>query len=120
MRLLISFVMLLPLCAQPPQEGQKKGPPAPKNLKILKPEEVGPAMRSFTVALGVKCDYCHVADMRDRASDENPKKNVARMMLTMVHDINSKFPDGSEKVYVTCYTCHRGKTEPETAPAPAQ
>jgi len=24
---------------------------------------------------------------------------------------------GTAKEYVTCYTCHRGKTEPETAPA---
>jgi len=116
MRFLIPLVMLLPLCAQPPQDGgQKKGRPAPKNLKILKPEEVGPAMRSFTVALGVQCTYCHV---QDRASDENPKKDIARMMLTMAHEINGKFPDGAEKMHVTCYTCHRGKTTPETAPAP--
>jgi len=118
MRVLIALVILLPICAQPPQDGQKKGMPAPKNLKILKPDEVMPAMRSFTVALGVRCDYCHVQG--DRASDANPKKNVARMMLTMVHDINSKFPDGAEKTYVTCYTCHRGKEEPETAPPAAQ
>jgi len=118
MRFLIPFVMLFPLFAQQPQEGEKKGPPAPKNLKILTPEQVGPAMRSFTVALGVNCNYCHVQG--DRASDENPKKNIARMMLSMAHDINSKFPDGAEKMHVTCYTCHRGKTEPETAPPPAQ
>ena len=93
----------------------------PRNLKILKAEEVMPTMRSFTVALGVRCDYCHV---QDRASDENPKKDVARMMLTMVHDvntnINTKLPDTAGKMVVTCYTCHRGKTEPDTAPPPAQ
>jgi hypothetical protein len=119
MRFLISFAMLLPLCAQPPQDGQKKGPPPPKNLKILKPEQVGPAMRSFTVALGVNCNFCHVQG-GDRASDDNPKKDIARMMINMAHDINGKFPDGAEKMHVTCYTCHRGKTEPETAPPPAQ
>jgi Photosynthetic reaction centre cytochrome C subunit len=117
MRLLISAVMLLPLCAQPPQEGQKKGPPPMKNLKILQPEQVLPAMRSFTIALGVNCNYCHVQG--DRASDENPKKDIARMMITMAHDINGKFPDGAEKMHVTCYTCHRGKTSPETAPPAA-
>jgi hypothetical protein len=113
---------LLPLCAQPPQDGQKKGggraQEPPKNLKILKPEEVMPAMRTFTVALGVNCNYCHVQG--DRASDANPKKDIARMMITMAHDVNAKFPDGAEKMHVTCYTCHRGKTEPETAPPPAQ
>ncbi|MGO9262066.1 MAG: c-type cytochrome [Bryobacteraceae bacterium] len=122
MRFLISLVMLLPLCAQPPQEGQKKGggraPEPPKNLKILKPEEVRATMRSFTQALGVQCTFCHVQG--DFASDENPKKNIARMMINMAHDVNAKFPDGAEKMHVTCYTCHRGKTEPETAPPPAQ
>lgn len=87
----------------------------PKNLKILTPEQVRPAMRAFTVALGVQCDFCHIQG--DRASDENPHKNVARMMLTMVHDVNAKFPDGKE--HVTCYTCHRGAAMPLTAPAPA-
>jgi Photosynthetic reaction centre cytochrome C subunit len=106
--------VLLPLCAQPPQEAPKKGggaPQAHKNLKVLKDDEVRPAMMLFTRSLGVRCDYCHV---QDRSSDENPKKVTARMMITMAHDINARFPDG--KVYVTCYTCHRGKAMPETDP----
>jgi photosynthetic reaction center cytochrome c subunit len=117
MRLTISLLLLmLPLCAQPPQGG-KKGPfPPHKNLKIIKDDEVGPMMRSFTVSLGVRCDYCHVQGKFD--SDEKPQKETARMMITMAHDLNARFPDG--KVHVTCYTCHRGKTMPETeAPAPA-
>ena len=122
MRLIaISVLSLFALCAQPPQEGGRQGgrqQQAPKNLKILSPEQVRPTMRGFTVALGVECNFCHVQG--DRASDENPKKNVARMMLTMVHDINGKFPDGKE--HVTCYTCHRGAAMPLTAPpaAPGQ
>lgn len=121
MRLTVSlFLLMLPLSAQPPQEGGRKGgaPPAPKNLKILKPEEVRPAMSAYTRALGVNCDFCHVQG--DRASDENPKKNTARMMIAMVKDINAKFPDAASKTYVTCYTCHNGKSTPLTAPpAPA-
>ena len=88
----------------------------PTNLKILTPDNFMPAMRSFTVALGQNCNYCHVQG--DRASDENPKKNIARHMLEMVQQINSHFPDG--KMHVTCYTCHRGATEPLTAPPAAQ
>jgi hypothetical protein len=42
------------------------------------------------------------------------EKVMARMMLTMVKDINSRFPDG--QTHVTCYTCHRGDTMPKTAP----
>lgn len=100
------------LVAQEAPKGGKKGGP-PRNLKILPADaNLIPTMRSFTTALGVQCDYCHVAD---RASDENPKKQVARMMLTMVKDINGKFPDGKE--HVACYTCHRGAEKPLTAPA---
>ena len=61
------------------------------------------------------CSYCHVQG--DFASDDNPKKDMARMMISMVKDINAKFPDG--KMHVTCFTCHRGAEEPLTAP-PAQ
>jgi len=117
MRFLIPILLLLPLCAQEPPAGAgKKEMRPPKNLKILTPENLMPAMHAFTVALGQNCNYCHVQG--DRASDENPKKNIARHMLELVHEINGKFPDG--KMHVTCYTCHRGATEPLTAPPAAQ
>jgi hypothetical protein len=118
MRFAITLLfLLLPLCAQPPQAPPKKGGGGPpKNLKILTPEDMrAGVMRQYTQALGVTCDHCHVPG-GDRASDDNPKKDVARMMIGMVHDINGKFPDAKE--HVTCYTCHRGKVAPETAPAP--
>ena len=124
MRILLTMLMvLLPLCAQEKQEdkgGQKKGPPRPpQNLKVLKVEsgaEVGQIMRTFTAGLGVQCNYCHIQG--NMASDENPKKEIARHMITMVREINAKFPDGKE--HVTCYTCHRGAPEPATeAPAAA-
>jgi hypothetical protein len=93
-------------------------PPAPKNLKLLPADEnLIPTMRAFTVALGQKCTFCHVQG--DYASDENHHKEIARLMITMAKDINGKFPDG--KMHVTCYTCHRGATEPATAaPEPAK
>jgi hypothetical protein len=88
--------------------------PAPKNLKLLPADaNLIPTMRAFTTALGVKCDFCHVPT--DFASDEKHPKEVARFMITMAKDINAKFPDG--KMHVSCYTCHRGATEPATAPA---
>ena len=121
MRSLLAVALLLvPVCLSA-QEG-KKGPPPPlKNIKILTGEpreQVIMTMRAFTVALGVQCTYCHVQG--DFASDDNPKKETARMMLTMAREINAKFPDG--KRHVSCYTCHRGATEPATEPpaAPAQ
>jgi hypothetical protein len=117
-----AILVLLPLTAQDkPDPGKRPPPPPPKNLKVLKVTtgpEVIQVMRAFTAGLGVKCDYCHVQG--NFASDDNPKKEIARHMISMAMDINSKFPDG--KMHVTCYTCHRGETEPKTAPEakPAQ
>jgi hypothetical protein len=113
------FLAALALSAQdaPKQDAPKQGGGgrAPRNLKVLKPEEVRPVMGSIRGALGQNCDFCHV---QDRASDENPKKLVARKMMEMTNSINAGF--GDAKVHVTCFTCHRGKTMPETVPAPAQ
>jgi hypothetical protein len=119
MRILLSAVLLLPLCAQPPQAGTPqaggRGEQEPKNLKLLKPDEVRPAMRAYSTALGVRCEFCHVQG--DRASDENRVKLTARNMIAMVQQINANF-HGMPKV--TCYTCHRGEVEPKGAPpAPA-
>lgn len=107
------FLSLVALAQEPPgpPPGEHRMPP-PKNLKILKPDEVMPAMRSFTVALGVKCDFCHVRG--DFASDEKHHKEIARGMLEMTHQINTHFPDG--KMHVSCYTCHRGAEEPAMRP----
>jgi hypothetical protein len=116
-RALSVLLFLLPLSAQPPQEAPPPGRTAqePKNLKILKPDEVRTAMRSFTAALGANCAFCHVQG--DMASDDNPHKVTARRMIAMTREANATFPDGKERV--TCYTCHRGETEPKSAP-PAQ
>ena len=86
-----------------------------KNLKVLKDDKVRPAMGAMRGALGQQCNFCHVQG--DNASDDNPKKLIARNMIVMVNDVNAKFPDG--KVHVSCYTCHRGKTSPDMVPPPA-
>jgi hypothetical protein len=87
----------------------------PKNLKILPADvNIQQTMGAFRTALGVQCNYCHVAG--DFPSDDNPKKNMARNMLRIAADINATFPDG--KRHVTCYTCHRGEAKPKMeAPA---
>ena len=108
-----SLVALVMFAQEPPAgaaKGKGKGGP-PKNLKILTPETFRPMMDVFVAGLGLAdkgaCNYCHAAD---RSLDEKPQKEMARMMITMVRDINSKFTDG--KQHVTCYTCHRGSPEP--------
>jgi hypothetical protein len=112
-----SLLLLLPICAQDKQDkgGKRPPPPPPSNLKVLKVTtgpEVIQIMRTYTAGLGVKCDHCHVQG--NFASDDNPKKEIARHMITMAANINTNFPDG--KVHVTCYTCHRGEVEPKMAP----
>ena len=128
MRFLAVTLLFATACLQaqdaPPPGGQtKRVAPPPKNLKVLPADtDIRATMGAFRTALGQQCFFCHVqATPPDFASDENPKKEIARHMITMVKEINAKFPDG--KMHVTCYTCHRGKTTPETtAPAapPAQ
>lgn len=118
MRLLLPLLVGISLFTLQAQDAPKKqgGGMTPKNLKLLQPSDIRPMMAAFRTALGVQCTYCHVQGSFD--SDENPKKEVARHMITMMREINAKFPDG--KVHVSCYTCHRGATEPATeAPAAA-
>ena len=120
-------IALLPLGAQdPPKQDapkqdaskqEKRAAPNPTNLKVLKVTtgaEVSQIMRTFTAGLGVQCIYCH--EQGNFASDENPKKETARKMITMMQKLNASFGDG--KMHVSCYTCHRGDAEPKTAPEP--
>ena len=88
--------------------------------------EVVDAMRGFTGALGVRCDYCHFE--REGASAGGPPqldfprdgkrtKATARLMLEMVRRINdstlSRIPERpTPAVAVTCNTCHRGVPRP--------
>src|SRR4051795_5392701 len=81
-----------------PKKGGGGGPP--KNLKVLKPEEVRTMMGGMRGSLGVQCNFCHV--MGDNASDENPHKLVARTMMKMMNDANATLGD-AVKTKVTCY-----------------
>ncbi len=100
-----------------------------KNLKILPQDITKEQMHDimegqFGDALGVKCDYCHAkdpaADHPDFASDANPKKDIAREMMTMVLQMNKenfkvqKPLIGDSLMVVTCYTCHHGSAFPDT------
>ncbi|MFD1165366.1 c-type cytochrome [Sphingobacterium daejeonense] len=95
----------------------------PQNLKVLPKnitnEELDSTMKSFNMALGVKCNHCHAPKANgekglDFASDANPKKDVARWMIKMTSQINKKhFKHAHEGVLhqIACNSCHNGKTE---------
>ena len=105
----------------------QRGGAAPRNLQVLAPEVNLPRlMESFNAALGVQCTHCHVQG--DFASDDNPKKAVARTMLRMQQRVAARFPDSGNdfansrylpfpegKQYVTCVTCHQGSAIPVSA-----
>jgi hypothetical protein len=105
--------------------GQPRGPrPAPTNLKVLPKtmsgDDVIKLMRQYEGDLGVECEFCHAAaapgQRRDNASDANPKKDVARYMISMTADLNEKYladmPDRRYADPITCGTCHRGEKHP--------
>lgn len=97
----------------------------PVNLQALPKElsgaSVGKLMKRFEQDLGVKCSHCHVEDPQtqklDYASDENPRKLTARLMISMLDDINDKYlaqlgGDRRYAVPVTCGSCHQGQSSP--------
>jgi len=110
----------------PPAGGGRQGGAPPTNLKVLPKDTPRPVlvamMRVYASSLGVECKHCHVDDMAQRASDENPKKDIARKMILMVADLNKQLdsvgmPAEPDAPKVTCYTCHRGAIKPLTSPA---
>ncbi len=106
-----------PAQAAAPAAAAKPGP-APaggggwKDLQILpktiSKDELKKTMKSMSKDLGVDCSFCH--DEPNMEKDTN-KKKLAREMMQMTSDINKKYPSTMKKV--TCFTCHRGKEEPE-------
>jgi photosynthetic reaction center cytochrome c subunit len=86
-----------------------------KNIQILKDipaDQLLPSMRYMTVALGVRCDYCHDAEHFD--GDDKAPKLTARKMMTMMFAINAANFSGRREV--TCFTCHRGSAKPVSVP----
>ena len=66
-----------------------------KNLQVL-PKDISKdsldkIMDGFKIALGVRCDFCHVRNEEkkqfDFAADDKVEKNIARHMMKMTTDI---------------------------------
>jgi hypothetical protein len=95
-------------------------------LKSLPESQLFPLMNLVADSLGVRCDYCHVQGTPDFAKtpsnvggwlwgrDDKPQKVKAREMMQMVIELNAGRFKGSSQV--TCFTCHRGATQPARTP----
>lgn len=92
-----------------------------KNIKVLTgmpQSQLIPVMNFFAASMGRRCNYCHVNNQGqwDYASDAKPEKAAAREMVKLVMDIN-KTTERLKLDPVSCYTCHRGRTSPQSIPA---
>jgi len=110
--------------AQAPKEQQGF-----KNLQILPKDIARPeliqTMRSVSGALGVRCVFCHVGeegkpmDTWDFAADDKPEKKIARTMMQMTTELNSKWVSQLKSAdhtppQIACATCHHGKSSPRS------
>jgi Photosynthetic reaction centre cytochrome C subunit len=81
------------------------------SLKVLPPDTdvhgKGSIMEEFRDALLVDCAYCHEGP--NWATEENPRKELARQMILMTRSINAQL---AAQQAVTCYSCHRGAIHP--------
>jgi len=88
----------------------------------LSAEDLRTLMHSYTKAIGAPCGYCHEentqAKKMDFASDANPMKETARLMIRMTNDINNRYlaqlGDRRYAEPLTCGNCHQGHTSPPT------
>ncbi|MGA8939094.1 MAG: c-type cytochrome [Acidobacteriaceae bacterium] len=113
-----------PLPDSPAQGHMHRPRPKPTNLQVLPKdytgEQVIEVMRKFTGGLGVECNYCHAKNSStghmDFASDANPMKDRARVMLRMTMAINQQYISQLKDPPAThgagCGTCHRGFSTP--------
>jgi hypothetical protein len=106
-----------------------------KNLQVfpkdIPRDQLIAAMKGFTRALGVRCNHCHVVTATtpkeefDFPADTKEEKRNARLMIRMTREINRAWiarldPKAAAEPRVVCWTCHRGKPEPESPPRPEE
>jgi Photosynthetic reaction centre cytochrome C subunit len=117
---LVSIIGLCVAAIKAPEEKKRNLKVLPRNISNEKLDSI---MHSYNIALGVKCNFCHVAaknaiDSLDFASDAEPMKANARKMMRMVIDLNKNYfwfnrNDTAEYLNtVKCKTCHRGAEFP--------
>ncbi len=121
----VSLGLLLGIAGARAQTTSPKAPATPvgpkvaeeefKNIQALKgipADQVIPSMQFIAASLGVECEFCHVAHANEK--DDKKPKVTARKMINMMMAINKDNFEGHREV--TCYSCHRGSTDPAGTP----
>src|SRR5262249_45492649 len=88
-----------------------------KNIQVLKgvpSSQLLPVMHFMRSSLGVRCEFCHIAENGKYQLDEKPAKGRAREMLRLTRQINDANFGG--KNVVTCNTCHHGSVATASVP----
>lgn len=104
----------------PPPVADEPSDPRPatevfKNVQVLTDIDAGRFMRlqhamTEWVAPKQGCGFCHAGS--DYASEANPRKEAARLMLRLTRYTNTVGKAHLGAAGVTCYTCHRGEAVP--------
>jgi photosynthetic reaction center cytochrome c subunit len=86
-----------------------------KNIQVLTDLNAGQVLRLMTamtqwVSPKQGCGFCHAGG--DYASEANPLKQTARMMLKMTRHINAAWRTHVGTSGVTCFSCHQGQPAP--------
>jgi len=79
------------------------------NIKVMtdmSDSDIMKAMRQWQDELGTNCSFCHAG--ADFPSEDNKRKQTARVMYKMLRTINKDFLDGKG----SCATCHNGAPKP--------
>src|SRR5207244_7313240 len=90
-----------------------------KNIRVFKGVPVDDfmeAMGGMAAALQFDCSDCHVGAGTEKVDwpADTPRKRMARIMVTMVGNINRTNFGGRQMV--TCWTCYRNRDKPLTTP----
>jgi hypothetical protein len=128
-RVLSIFVAVAAAAPTDAQQPGSAGATRPKLevLQALPEAQLFPLMNLIGTSLGVRCDFCHVQATPDLSKspsnvggwvwdrDDKKSKRTARDMMKMVVGLNASLFGGETKV--TCFTCHRGSTQPVRLPS---
>ena len=88
-----------------------------KNIQALKgvpSTELLQIMHFMRSSLGVRCEYCHVAENDKYQLDVKKEKQRAREMIVMTRQLNQVSFGGANAI--TCNTCHRGSVMTSAVP----